>query len=491
MPRKIIIYSLYAWILISTISCNKWLTVNPKNQTSEANQFNNEQGFIDVLWGAYQKMAASSAYGLNQSFGFVDVMAQYYSGKTGLADFYGRAARYDFSSNAPFNVQEVIDSIWKADYSAIAQVNYVLKNIDGHSPVFTGDNYNLIKGEAYAMRAYLHFDLLRLFAPAPGINPDAAGIPYMKDFTIRPQSKSTVAQVIKECVQDLQQAKTLLVKDQDIDQISQNQGSTASDLTGIYRQNHLNYWAVNGELARIYLYNNQKDSALYYAQKVIESGKFSFVAATDIQSDPSSVDADLTFSREHLFSLYNSKGKNIADQYFKSTTGSSADIGDLYSTVASLNALYEVTTAGYGADVRGLGASKSLWNQLSSTIVYTKKYWFDNSFNVREGLIPMIRLSEMYYIAAESSASAAEGVTYLNKVRLARLLPPLDSDIDGENLDKEIGKEYKKEFYGEGQLWYYYKRKNILTIDNLPEGNTISEGSFVLPFPQDEIEFGL
>lgn len=31
-------------------------------------------------------------------------------------------------------------------------------------------------------------------------------------------------------------------------------------------------------------------------------------------------------------------------------------------------------------------------------------------------------------------------------------------------LRQEIRKEYKKEFWGEGQLWYYYKRKMDMTF---------------------------
>ena len=38
--------------------------------------------------------------------------------------------------------------------------------------VFAGNNYNTTKGEALALQAFLHFDLLRMFAPSPA----AAGL---------------------------------------------------------------------------------------------------------------------------------------------------------------------------------------------------------------------------------------------------------------------------------------------------------------------------
>ena len=66
----------------------------------------------------------------------------------------------------------------------------------------------------------------------------------------------------------------------------------------------------------------------------------------------------------------------------------------------------------------------------------------------------------MYYIAAECALTPKDGVEYLDQVRSHRGLISyaLDRGMSREKLDEEIWKEYKKEFIGEGQLWYYYKR---------------------------------
>lgn len=489
MFKNIFKYCIIAGLLTTAVACNKWLTVNPKTQTSEAEQFSTQQGFVDVLWGAYQMMDSVNAYGMNQTFGLVDVLAQYYEGKTSTTDYYGYAARYTYSSTSPYNVQGAIQNIWQTDYSTIAQVNYILKDIDEHKSVFSGNNYNLVKGESYALRALLHFDLLRLFGPSYVTGSGIAAIPYMRDFTVKPQQKETVQQVLNDCIGDLTIAQSLLRNDV-MDNIAANQGSTSSDLITMYRQNHMNYWAVEAEMARIYLYAGQKDSALYYAREVINSKKFSFVNTTAILSDPTSPDADLTFSSEHIFSLASSSLKNTADNYFKPQDGINADVTDLYSTQAFLNSLFETTTAGYGTDIRNPSATQSLWDIVKATSVYTKKYWFDNASNVKEGLIPVIKLPEMYLIAAETSP-LSDGIAYLNALRASRLLPALSTTTDSATLSNEIGKEYRKEFYGEGQLWYYYKRKDITNIANLPSGATLNENAFVFPLPQNEIEFGL
>jgi hypothetical protein len=54
----------------------------------------------------------------------------------------------------------------------------------------------------------------------------------------------------------------------------------------------------------------------------------------------------------------------------------------------------------------------------------------------------------------------------------------------------QLVKEARKEFYGEGQIFYMYKRlnRNILGLSGsiIP----VSNNRFVLPLPNDEIEFG-
>lgn len=53
----------------------------------------------------------------------------------------------------------------------------------------------------------------------------------------------------------------------------------------------------------------------------------------------------------------------------------------------------------------------------------------------------------------------------------------------------EIQKEYRKEMYGEGQLFYFYKRNNVVTIPD-GVGNPMSEAKYVFPLPLAELEFG-
>ena len=479
-------------VLASLSSCKKWLAVNPQTQLKEEQQFSTKQGFFEALAGVYMKAATDSLYGKNTSYGMLDVLAQYYENKASTSNFYGPTARYTYTNEGALstdNTRDNINRIWEATYNAIAQCNYILQNADAHRDILNGDAYNIIAGEATGMRAFLHFDLLRMFAPAylQGANADRAAIPYMEQFTVIPQQKKTVIEILNKIEQELLSAEQLLSVNTSIDQIASNQGSTSLDIYLMYRQNHLNYWAVKGMLARLYLYKGDKVRALKYAKEVIDSGKFSFIKSTELSTDPTLVNSDLTFTKEHIFSIYVAGLKNNTDLLFKQS-GVSLETSDLFSTRAKLDVLFDATLSGYGSDYRRVDVGR-LWTQVTTTVVYSKKYIVENVANVRQRLVPNMKLSEMYFIAAETAPTVPEGVNYLNAVRIARLLPPLDAGITASTLDAELMKEFRKEMYGEGQAFFFYKRRNTI---NIPDGvgNPMAEAKYVFPFPLNEIQFG-
>lgn len=104
----------------------------------------------------------------------------------------------------------------------------------------------------------------------------------------------------------------------------------------------------------------------------------------------------------------------------------------------------------------------------------------------------MLRLSEMYYIAAESTDNIEEASDLLNRVRRARALEPM-TFADFSAVESYLTREYRREFYGEGQLFYRYK---WLNADNIADGYLIKnissrkEEVYILPLPDQEKEFG-
>ena len=71
--------------------------------------------------------------------------------------------------------------------------------------------------------------------------------------------------------------------------------------------------------------------------------------------------------------------------------------------------------------------------------------------------IPLIRLAEMYYILAESVALSECG-QYINAVKNARGISrayDVGTDVTEEQRLEELNKEYQKEFFAEGQYFYF------------------------------------
>lgn len=103
----------------------------------------------------------------------------------------------------------------------------------------------------------------------------------------------------------------------------------------------------------------------------------------------------------------------------------------------------------------------------------------------------MIRLSEMYYILAES-VSLKESVTYINKVRNARGISRNNNIEANDSYDEAarkeaLNKEYQKDFFAEGQYFYFLKRHNYKTFWRCPVEKM---DYYVLPTPDDEIAYG-
>ncbi|HUN01775.1 MAG TPA: RagB/SusD family nutrient uptake outer membrane protein, partial [Niabella sp.] len=77
-------------------------------------------------------------------------------------------------------VETSLANIFLQQYKIIAGINIILANVDSKKAVFSPGNYELIKGECLALRAYVHFDLLRLFGPVPANATNANLLAYVK-----------------------------------------------------------------------------------------------------------------------------------------------------------------------------------------------------------------------------------------------------------------------------------------------------------------------
>lgn len=110
-------------------------------------------------------------------------------------------------------------------------------------------------------------------------------------------------------------------------------------------------------------------------------------------------------------------------------------------------------------------------------------------------MVPLMRVSEAYYIAAECLSrrlKMAEAAGYINTILKARGQPELPQDVNYADFNKTLNNEYIREFWGEGQIFFMFKRNfmNITKDYNASAtGNvTANNSTYVLPLPSNELE---
>ncbi|WP_169515979.1 RagB/SusD family nutrient uptake outer membrane protein [Gaetbulibacter saemankumensis] len=457
-------------------SCSDYLDVVPEDKILETKIYSTESGINNVLNGIYLDLFDEDAYGGNLTMTTVESLAQRYSFPDNRSDDY---VLVNYSYGEEY-ARETFDAMWSSMYSIILNLNDLIANVDKYQAL-PEYKINIIKGEAYGLRAMLHFDLLRLFGPIYSTNPDDASIPYYTEAKAENGKILPATEVMNAIIADLKQAEALLVND------AIRPEAEISNPEFFYieeRGLRFNFYAVKALQARAYLYAGNTLEANAAAKVVIDEAStvFSWTNPTDVIS--AGGNPDRTFSSEVVFALHNIQLYERHNDYFSSSL-SNLEIYAPNST--RLVNVFESNENDYRYN--------STWI-LPTTGGKSYKTFFKyadvddarKSFRFRQ---PLIRISEMYYIVAETESDAAEGLQYLNTVRYNRGLVDLPA---GTNMDAELRKEYQKEFFGEGQLFYYYKRKNI---NRIPNGSSSSRWSnktmgpeqYVLPLPESETKY--
>lgn len=469
-------------ILISMMmltGCEKFLENTPRASISDEKLFQDEAGFEQALNGVYSALAGQKLYGDNLSMGYLSALAKNYS-------ITASSHRFFLTNTFNYENSSRVNDVWSESYKSIAALNNILSQIDSKKSIFTSDNYRLIKGEALALRAYLHFDLFRLFGKSYRTNPDALAIPYRTEFALAVKKANTGKEVVDMALADLTLSEELLT----IDPVSKEDS---------YRRYRLNYYATIALKARIFNYIGQENDASKYANLVIEANKFPFVQEGDIITG-NQARKDRLFTSELVFALRVkdianwAEGATSSTNYFRQSVS-----GPLNYTLTTSESNYRDLFEGalYPNDIR----YKYLFevddkSSSGGTEKYPSKYWQtwqqaagEISRDRMDQTVPLIRVSEMYYILANSAPSVGEALGYLNIVRRNR---GVDIDLLATNIDElqlldEITKEYQKEFYAEGQTFFWYKQIGAENIKFYVP--TVMPENYIFPIPVDELEY--
>lgn len=473
-------YTIIIGLILSLTSCNNWLDVELDNKVDDDKLFSTAQGFKEALAGVYSELSKSDMYGQRLTMEYIDLCAQYYS-YSSVSATYEYWKDFDYQNSG---VKNTIASFWSRLYRNIGQLNCILEWTDKNRDVLSESERNQIRGEALGLRAYLHFDLYRLFSPDVKYSPKADGIPYNKEFGVSLPPMYSAEEVVQLVINDLKEAETCLTDDpittvvpyeikSPVEGGADVVDAAAKDQADQYVA-RMNLYGVKAMLARAYQARGEYTKAIEQAKEVIECGKFRLLDFSSV--DQSETNVDLLFSDEHIFSLRNRE----LDVYSKNLHQQKVSGGVTTMTplpFSETSALYESNND----DVR-----YAKWFDLGTFVKFVP-----DSTNVYSEKMPMIKLSEMYLLIAECAyhTDKETALEYINELRDHRIRNNQHWTYLTQNY---ILEEMKREYIGEGQLWYVYKRNNFSLPGHSASGGEIeaSDKIYVFPFPDAEIEDG-
>lgn len=472
-------------LALLAVSCDDFLDVRPKAEKLERDLFKDAQGFEDGIYGVYGSMQKTTLYGKDMVWGIPEVLAQnLYSSDQSME----KLCKYNYTGDD--NLRKQLSAMWTDAYQVIGYANNVLDQLDNWSPSSL-PFYNYYKGEMLAVRALIHFDLLRLFAPT---NAESEGIPYVKAYSYSVKPFYKVGEVYQFVLDDLLEAEKLLAEDEKNIVFPHNNGNYYKFLR--YREMHMNVYAVRALLARVYWMKGDMVNAGKYAENVIKSGKFPLVEQKEIKDYL----AGTLSPKETIFGLYSTSYLETCKAYLYNYQSffsynpyfngeyTGTNYPDTYVDV------YDRDASGSSQDFRKEGHFKKEIGY--ATFLKTTDYYAieDKVPETRKTLVSGITLlhtSEMYLIAAEAllESDYSKALLYFDTELQSRGVTSLAQR--GMTLTKDIiFNEYRKELFGEGQTWFNMKRLNKDILSNL-ENRTIpgSDKVYVIPVPEEEFEY--
>ena len=479
-------------------SCEKWLDVTPPSEMRAEEHYSTVLGFQQTLTGCYISMTNDNAYGKNLTWYAVELMGHQ------LQNAQDKRSR-DLFDHA-YDTTEALSvskGIWNALYNVAANADDALANLEEHKGELNELEYNLIRGELLAIRAYVHFDLLRLFGYGNYAG-DAARlsskltVPYLTVVDKNQPRQITMADFYTRLTEDLSEAERLLKASDPLVSGLDEKAYEGVNADGFYnkRDLHLNYYAVKGLQARVNLWFGTPDNlpkALEAAKEVIaffkDGGFDSLTFGTTMQEvKAAGVDASTaSLATEALFEIELANlGDKLSPYFVLAFSGTHPTA--LTTPADRIETLFEGSTS----DVRLL---KTLLKNPAAFAYTSLKYNQEGLGDDFKNRLNMMRLSEIYLIAAEAATllgQNAEAIDYLVTLRENRGdYGTVKEDLmEKEPLLEAIRTEYEKEFISEGVTFYQYKRWNTALLPLSKEEETMSPKAYMLPFPQDELQNG-
>jgi hypothetical protein len=429
-------------------SCkDSFLELQPYTQVSNEAAVATEADLLVALRGTYAQLRSANLFGRT-----IPVIGDLGADNVFISS--RNSGRYfAFDQYVITTASADYEGFWNNAYTAILRANNII-----NSTLPENANVNQLKGEAYAVRALLYFNLVRSFAKSEG-----EGVPLVLKYdpTLKP-ARNTVAEVYTQILADLDKAYTL--------QTVYNGSARFSK------------YAARALAAKVNFYKGDYAAALTFSKDVIDNSGFTLLTSDKVLAywaSPASNAA--TVKTETLFEVSADATLNAGTDelgYIYNQAG----YGDLLVN-EELYKLYTATDVRKGLVVVGSRA------QAENPALIVNKY--QNVAGDRDDK-KVLRVSEVYLIAAESAARSnneADALKYLNALTAQRDKAQVNAST-GAQLIEDIILERRKELAFEGDRYFDLTRlkRDIVRVGgnyklrNVPYSNNFRIG----PIPQTE-----
>jgi len=438
-------------LFLSLASCEKsFLELKPPTSLTPEFALATEADLQVALRGAYAGLKSTALYGRSLMV-LGDMMAD---------NTYQSALNTNRYTN--FNLYNYlvtdgdVAGLWNASYSVILRANNII-----NSPIADNANIQQIKGEAYAIRALAYFNLVRYFGSPYTLDPSKLGVPIITTYQadLKPE-RAKIADVYTLINKDLTQAFTLMTKFTNSSQFSK--------------------YSAKALQAKVYLAMGDKTNAKTAALDVITNSGFTAISSAAHTGYWAGV-APRTDKVETLLEISFDAVANNAFDALSYIYLQSGNYGDMLCS-SELYDLFETT------DIRKSLYATGIRGGLAS--VFVNKY---GSFTGDHSDTKVIRMSEMYLIAAEASypSNTADALKYVNEVTSRRGATAIASS--GSALLEDIITERRKELAFEGERYLDMQRlqRNIARSKNYPAAAlSIDFTNYrrIMPIPQGELD---
>ncbi|MEP7166184.1 MAG: RagB/SusD family nutrient uptake outer membrane protein [Ferruginibacter sp.] len=452
-------------------SCKKVIDIEPTHTVNGDASFKTIEDYEAALTGAYSRLLSVNYYGSSNGSSAFSTLSDMMTDN--LFESGESLGNYQNFSHWTYTADDTnIDATWLAAYRVIQQCNLTLRNIDALAATDAGA-VNRVKSQALALRAFVHFDILRYWGEGTSRNSTVRGIPYVSSFDIEQKpSRLSVKESYDAIIDDLQDAKDLM---QDMDKPIQSATSTASTARG-----YIDEIAANAILARVYNYAGEADSAIKYSTLAINARPLASRANFPLIWQDAST-AEVIWSVKFT-PLNSGTGDNV---YY--ATGNRAS----YRPTTNLISLYDQAN-----DIRYSSYFQLRPRGASNRLVLIKYLAKQSQLAKPDGItdFKVLRTGEMYLVRAEAySQKSMDGpaLADLNTLRAARINAFVPGVETGAALVAAIDNERRKELVCEGHRWFDLKRssRTVGRTSNCTVFCSLdaSAREWVWPLPQTEI----